>query len=135
MSFRFLPLLSAAALAAAMSPALSQSAPPAASAPAAAPRASAPAPALRSPAEQRQEATIPGDLRPDEKVTPQIVIPLRKNAPQAKPERVDARRDSAASAPAVIDDAAARCEAQPSKAARARCHARIAPKPAPPPSR
>jgi len=135
MRFRFRPLMSAAALAAALSPAWSQSAPPAARAPAAAPRASAPAPALRSPAESRQEATIPGDLRPDEKVTPQLVIPLRKNAPGAKPERVDVRRDAAASAPGSIDDAAARCEAQSSKAARARCHARTAPKPSPSPSR
>ena len=80
MRFRCLPLLTAAALAVAVLPALAQTPAPAASAPASAPRASGPGPRVQTPAEIREGASIPGDLRPQEKVTPQIVIPLRKGA-------------------------------------------------------
>jgi hypothetical protein len=130
MTLRCLPFLSAAALAASWLPALAQTAAPAASAarPAAvAPPASAPDPRLQTPTAQREGATIPGDLRPEEKVTPQIVVPLRRSAEPERGERADARRGATA-APAPVDDAAARCEAQSSKAARERCRTAAASK-------
>lgn len=134
MSFRCLPLLTAAALAVALLPARGQTPASAASAPASAPKVSAPGPRVQTPAEIREGSSIPGDLRPEEKVTPQIVIPLRKGAPPTKAERGAARRGTAASS-AAIDDAAARCEAQSSKAAREKCGAGVAQKRAPQPSR
>ncbi len=134
MSFRYLPLLTAAALAVALLPALAQTPTPAASAPASAPKVSAPVPRVQTPAEIREGASTPGDLRPEEKVTPQIVIPLRKGPPPTKAERAAARRGTAASS-AAIDDAAARCEAQSSKAAREKCGAGIASKRPSQPSR
>jgi hypothetical protein len=123
MRFRCLPPVTAAALAAAMVSALAQTAAPAASAPASVPQASKPGPRVQTPTERREGATTPGDLRPEEKVTPQIVIPLRKaTPPPTKAERAAARRGTAASS-AGIDDSAARCEAQVSKAAREKCSA------------
>ena len=132
MSFDCLPLLTAAALAVALLPALAQSPASAASAPA--PKVSAPGPRVQTPAEVREGSSIPGDLRPEEKVTPQIVIPLRKGPPPTKAERAAARRGTAASS-AAIDDAAARCEAQSSKAAREKCGAGMAQKRPPRPTR
>lgn len=134
MRFRRLPLLTAVALAAAVLPALAQTATRAPSAPASAPQASAPGPRVQTPPELREGASIPGDLRPEEKVTPQIVIPLRKSPPPTKAERAAARRGTAASS-AGIDDAAARCDAQSSKAARETCRAGIAKKRTPQPTR
>jgi hypothetical protein len=134
MSFRCLPLLTAAALAVALLPALAQTPALGASAPASAPRAPRPGPRVQTPAEIREGSSIPGDLRPEEKVTPQIVIPLRKGAPPTRAERAAPRRGTAASS-AAIDDAAARCEAQSSKAAREKCGAGVAQKRPPQPAR
>lgn len=127
MRFRCLSLTTVAALAVALLPALAQTAAPAVSAPASAPQASRPGPRVQTPTELREGSSAPGDLRPEEKVTPQIVIPLRKGPPPTKAERAAARRGTAA-ASAAIDDAAARCEAQSSKAAREQCGAGIAQK-------
>ena len=134
MSLRCLPLSTAAALAVALLPALAQIPAPAASAPTSPSLASKPVPRVQTPAEIREGSSIPGDLRPEEKVTPQIVIPLRKGALLPKAERADARRGAAPSS-AAIDDAAARCEAQSSKAAREKCGAGIAQKRPPQPAR
>ncbi len=61
---------------------------------------------------------MPGDLRPEDRVKPQIVVPLRKEAPSlASPAA------RSASASGGIDDTAARCEAQASRQARERCRA------------
>lgn len=134
MSSCCLPLLTAAAFAVALLPALAQTAAPAASAPASASRGSGPGPRLQTPAEIREGSSIPGDLRPEEKVTPQIVIPLRKGPLPTEAQRAAPRRDTAASS-AAIDDAAARCEAQSSKAARQKCGAGMAQKRPPQPTR
>jgi hypothetical protein len=105
------------------------------SAPVAAPAASRPAPPAAAPrttprrlstAELRDSATAPGELRPERPVLPQIVIPLGKGAPAPTAPPARARRDGPAPAAAAIDDRAARCEAQRSAAARARCHDQLA---------
>ena len=128
MMLRCLPWLAALTLATAMVSATAQSAAPAASAPASAPLPSTPGPRVRTPTELRGSATPPGDLRPEERVIPQIVIPLRKAAPPNKAQRAATRRGVAASASGGIDDSAARCEAEASKAAREECRASVAPK-------
>jgi hypothetical protein len=97
-------------------PAASRAAPPAA------PRL---APRRLSTSELLGSATAPGELRPERPVVPQIVIPLGKGTPATTPP-ARTRRDSPAPAAAAIDDRAARCEAQTSAAARARCHDRLA---------
>jgi hypothetical protein len=123
---RRLPQLACALLAAWMFSAMAQTVPAPANAAASAPRAAKPGPRLQTPLELREGATAPGDLRPDERVTPQIVIPLRKDAPPpTKAERAAARRGTAASASGGIDDSVARCEAQASKPAREKCLASL----------
>lgn len=114
MKARWCSVLGAVALAAAMGPAVAQSSASPASAAASAPRRAVDqdAPRRATPAELRDSATAPGDLRPEERVTPQIVIPLRKAA-----------RRPAGAASGGIDDTAARCEAQSSPRARERCRA------------
>jgi len=132
MPARCLTSLAAALLAAALASAMAQGAAPTASTAASAPVPAKPGPRLQTPEEVRDRAASPGDLRPEERVVPQIVVPLRKNVPPpTKAERAAARRGIAASA-AGIDDAAARCDAQASKAARAECRAALAPKKARP---
>jgi len=128
MTLRYWPWLAALTLVTAMASATAQSAAPAASAPASAPSPSTPGHRVQTPSELRDSATSPGDLRPEERVTPQIVIPLRKAAPPTKAERAATRRGVAASASGGIDDSAARCEAEASKAAREACRASLTPK-------
>lgn len=92
---------------------------------ASAPRPAKPPPRRLTPAEMRDSAASPADDRPAGAVTPQISIPLgKKPAPPLKPYSPAARRDVAA-APGGIDDAAARCEAQTSEAARAECRDKL----------
>ncbi len=124
MLFRCLPPMAAVALALAMLSAMAQTAAPPPSAPASAPLATKPGPRLQSPTDLRDSASTPGDLRPEERVTPQIVIPLRKTAPPTKAERAAARRGTAASS-VGIDDSVARCEAQSSEQAREKCRASL----------
>ena len=127
MTYRWLPLFTTAAIGVALASALAQTVAPAASSPASAPLASKPGPRLQTPTELRDSASTPGDLRPEERVTPQIVIPLRQTVPGAKAPRAAARQAAAASS-AGIDDSVARCEAQASEAARRTCRAGLAPK-------
>lgn len=94
-----------------------------ASAPAAAPPVG---PRLRSPAETGNRATVPGDLRPERPVTPQVSIPFGKSPPPpSKREQRVIERNTAASGGGV-DDAAARCESQVDDNLRAACRARLA---------
>lgn len=106
-------------MAAASGAALAQGAAPPASVAASGPRATSVEPRRMSPEELRESASMPGDLRPAEGVTPQIVIPLRRDATSAKAPW-SARRPAAA-ASAGIDDRAARCEAASSRSAREKC--------------
>ena len=127
MTYRWLPLFTAAAIGVATVSTLAQTVAPAASAPASAPLASKPGPRLQTPTELRDSASTPGDLRPEERVTPQIVLPLRQGVPATKAPRTAARRSATASS-AGIDDSVARCEAQASEEARRVCRAGLAPK-------
>ena len=127
MRYRWLTLLTTATIGVAAVSALAQPVAPAASTPASAPLASKPGPKLQTPTELRDSASTPGDLRPEERVTPQIVIPLRQTVPAAKAPRATARQAAAASS-AGIDDSVARCEAQVSEAARRTCRAGLAAK-------
>lgn len=122
MMFRWLRPLVTAVLAAAMVWAQAQADVPAAGASASAPLTAKPGPRLQTPAQLRDSASMPGDLRPEEHVTPQIVIPLRKAAPPTQAQPAAARRGTAASS-AGIDDSVARYEAQSSAQARAKCRA------------
>ena len=124
MMSRWLPPLVTAVWAAATVCAQAQAVVPAVGAAASAPLTAKPGPRLQTPAELRDSASTPGDLRPEERVTPQIVIPLRKTAPPTKARAAAARRSAAASA-AAIDDSAARCEAQSSAQARETCRASL----------
>ncbi|MDO9314587.1 MAG: hypothetical protein Q7T97_08595 [Burkholderiaceae bacterium] len=88
---------------------------------ASAPTVVTPGPRLMSPAEMNENASPPGELRPENAVTPQIVIPLRKQpSVQPKPEKRNLKGVKPATAGGV-NDAAARCEALTDAAARAAC--------------
>jgi hypothetical protein len=82
-------------------------------------------PRLRSPAETGNRATVPGDLRPERPVTPQISIPFGKSPPPpSKREERVTKRNTAASGGSV-DDAVARCESQVDDNVRAACRAKL----------
>ena len=71
-----------------------------------------------SPAETRDSATMPGELRPAEPAKPQINIPLGKSADTpARP----AARAASRTGPAGINDAVARCEAMADATERRKC--------------
>ena len=88
--------------------------------------ASAP-PRVLSPTEMRDNATPPGELRPEHPVTPQVRIPLARKppAPLTPPQPAAPRPVSAASA-GGIDDEAARCEALRGEQVRAKCRDELA---------
>ena len=112
--------LAAAAVAAAPTSAMAQTDAKPATAAASAPRAAKAGPKRLTPIELRDSATMPGDLRPQDRVTTQIVIPLRRGAAQTKAPVGSARRPAAA-ASGGIDDSAARCEAEASGPGRESC--------------
>jgi hypothetical protein len=99
-------------------------------APLAAPAASAPPVVSKSksramtPAESRDSATVPGDVRPEDPVVPQIRIPLGRTPPVASHTPAQTRRHEQAAATGGIDDAVARCKAAEAPAARDACLAR-----------
>ena len=122
MKTHFLPVVAALMLAALSCPAMAQSS---ASSPrsvaASGSRPTKPGPRQLTPTEMRENASPPGDLRPEHPVVPQISIPLGKTAhPRVKAEPRAVPRSKAASAGGV-DDAAARCEAQSDEQASAKC--------------
>jgi hypothetical protein len=117
-----LPVVAALMLAALSCPAMAQSSAPAASVAASSARPSKPGPRQLTPTEMRENASPPGDLRPEHPVVPQISIPLGKTAPprvKSQPHAVP--RSKAASSTGGVDDAAARCEAQSDEQAGAKC--------------
>lgn len=85
---------------------------------ASAPRVAKPPPRLMSPAETRDSATMPGELRPDQPAKPQINIPFGKSA-DAPPK--PAARGASRTGPAGINDAVARCEAMADATERTKC--------------
>ena len=90
-----------------------------------APARPAPGPRLLTPEQKRDDAAPAGDLRPERPVEPQISIPLGKKT-GAAPGKPAARVLNRGKTPADggIDDAAARCEAQPD-ALRAQCRDKL----------
>ena len=95
---------------------------------ASAPSAGKPVPRPLGPAELRESATAPGDLRPEDPVRPQINIPLGKQPkPSLAPEpRAQRRIGSASAASGGINDASARCEAEADSQARLACRNKLA---------
>jgi hypothetical protein len=92
---------------------------------ASAPLATKPRPRLLTPAELRESATVPGELRPrGEGTTPQLSVPLVKSPAVAPKPRVVRPGKTAASG--GINDAVARCEAQSDEQVRAKCRADLA---------
>lgn len=92
---------------------------------------------MLSPAEQRDSATMPGELRPEQPAKPQINIPLGKTPPPAAKPQGRASQPDRPRAGTVgqgdndgvrsgMDDAVARCEAQTDVRLRERCRAALA---------
>lgn len=122
MTPRWLTLTAALALAIAVRPAMAETRAPPPAAAASVPLKGKPGPRLMSPAELSKQASPPGDLRPENPVTPQIVIPLRPKS------EVPLKAGKATSRPGgSVDDTAARCEALADAAARTACRDRIKP--------
>jgi hypothetical protein len=100
-------------------------------APLAAPAASAPPvvsksrPRTMTPAELRDSATVPGDVRPEDPVVPQVRIPLGRTPPVPAHTPAQTRRHDQAAAMGGVDDAVARCKAAEAPAARDACLARV----------
>ena len=80
------------------------------------------------PAELRESATTPGDLRPQDPVRPQVNIPLGKQpGPSLASEpRAQRRIGSASATSGGINDASARCEAEADPQARLSCRNKLA---------
>ena len=126
MKTRCLPLAAVLMLAVSPFSAMAQASAPAPISAASTSPAAKPGPRLLTPAESRDSAPPPGNLRPERPVTPQISIPLGKKPPaRLKPESRAVPRGNAPSA-SGIDNAAARCEAQSGEQVRAKCRDRLA---------
>jgi hypothetical protein len=127
MKIHCLPLAIALACAALPWGAVAQAGSPAPRSAASAPPDAKPGPKPLTPQQARDSATMPGDMRPEHPVVPQINVPLGKKEPvPPKPPPKAARGGDAASAAGGIDDAVARCEAEVDAKARADCHAKLA---------
>ena len=80
-----------------------------------------PAPRALSPEQKRDVATVPGDVRPADKVIPQINVPIGRTPPPKLPSRAEARRQRQTQAQGGVDDGVARCKAEATAAARREC--------------
>lgn len=78
-----------------------------------------------TPAEKRESATAPGDVRPEDPVVPQISIPLGKTPPAPAQSKAQVQRHDRAAAMGGVDDSVARCKAAETNAARDACLARL----------
>lgn len=99
--------------------------PAGASAPAPA-RATGPRPQLLSPVEKGELASPEGKLRPERQVTPQISIPIGRNAAETSKPTVRAAAPQRNAPAGTINEAAARCEAQVDEQVRAVCRDKLA---------
>jgi hypothetical protein len=98
---------------------------------ASAPPAAKPAPRLSSPTDPLDNPLssggVPsGGLRPSGDTTPQLTIPLGKNPPPPLKSETRAVQYDKAGSRGGINDAAARCEAEASADARAKCRDKLA---------
>jgi hypothetical protein len=79
------------------------------------------APTRPTAAQAQERAVMPGDLRPEHPVVPQVSIPFGRTPPPPA-----APKTGTGKAPAGgIDDSVARCEAQAASAARKMCRDRL----------
>jgi hypothetical protein len=81
-------------------------------------------PRLLTPTEMHDNASPPGELRPEHPVTPQISIPLGKRPPA--PLKSPSRAPLPGNAASAVDDEVARCEAQRGEQVRAKCRDELA---------
>ncbi|MBX9716664.1 MAG: hypothetical protein K2X42_08725 [Burkholderiaceae bacterium] len=134
MNLRCLTLGAALALLVSAPGRAAQNSPTPAAVPASAPAAvkiGKPGPRLMGPDEMRENASQPGDLRPENAVTPQIVIPLvKKPASSQAGEKLGSRVPKPAPS-GGINDAVARCHALPEGPSREACLDKIPQKPGP----
>ncbi len=82
-------------------------------------------PRAMTPAEKRSSATVPGDVRPEEPVVPQISIPLGKTPPAPALSKAQQQRQDKAAAMGGVDDSVARCKAAATPAERDACLTRL----------
>lgn len=127
MNIRRLPLTAALALAVAAVAASAETRPPVPAANASAPTVVKSGPRLVSPVEMNQNASPPGELRPENPVTPQIVIPLRNQSAVQPPPDKRVPKAAKSTPTGGVNDAAARCEALSDAAARAACRDKVPP--------
>jgi hypothetical protein len=85
-----------------------------------------PGPKPLTPQQSRDSATTPGNLRPEHATVPQVNIPLGKTPAAALKTQSTAPRGGNAASEVGIDDAVARCEAEPDRSVREVCRARLA---------
>ena len=123
-----LPALAAAGLLLSIgtAPAIAQAVAPRPVDAASGPTAPLPGPRLLTPAQSRDRAAPPGELRPEHPVTPQIRIPFGKAPPTPSKPLPHVVRSSPVAPTGGIDDAAARCEARHGEQARAKCRDQLA---------
>jgi hypothetical protein len=76
-------------------------------------------------AEKRDSATVPGDVRPEEPVVPQISIPLGKTPPAPTLSKAQQQRHDKTAAMGGVDDSVARCKAAATPAERDACLTRL----------
>jgi hypothetical protein len=127
MKLRCLPLAAALTLGALTFGALAQVSTPPLSAASAPTTKAKTGPRLLTPEESRESGTAAGDLRPERQVTPQVSIPLgKKPPPPTRPKASSGTAPRNGAAAGGINDAAARCEAQVDKQARATCRDKLA---------
>jgi hypothetical protein len=96
-------------------------APPARAPGAAASAASQPVNAARTAAKAAQDAEVPGDVRPENPVVPQLSIPLKR---ERSKELVAAPKSG--NAVGGVDDGAARCRAMKTSTERTECQRALA---------
>jgi hypothetical protein len=126
MKVRCLPL--AVALACAMLPmgVMAQASPTAPSSAASAPPAATLGPKQLTLQQSRDSATTPGNLRPEHATVPQINMPFGKTPAAAPKTQSNPPRGANAASGVGIDDAVARCEAEPDRSVREVCRAQLA---------
>ena len=120
------PLVVALLLAFGASAAMAQASAPVPVSAASALPAAKPGPRLLTPAQSRDIASPPGNLRPEHPVTPQFSIPLGKTPPAPSKPAPHVLRGGPAASEGSVDDAAARCEARHGEQVRAKCRDQLA---------
>jgi hypothetical protein len=78
-----------------------------------------------TPAEKRDSAAVPGDVRPGEPVVPQLSIPLGRTPPAPTLSKAQQQRQQKAAAMGGVDDSLARCKAAAAPAERDACLTRL----------